>query len=131
MARPSFEPRRSRPRGSVLDFFKPHITRLLDTHLYSAQQIFRRLREEGYRGGVTILRGYIHRIDAGRVPKPDRREQARTAAFEWMRAVLQKESASTRFVERSAMSPTWQPCLAACTACARREQRSPRMASDS
>ena len=33
--------------------------------------------------------------DAGRVidipPKPDRREQARQAAFEWMRAVLQKE----------------------------------------
>ena len=33
--------------------------------------------------------------DAGRVisvtPKPDRRAQARQAAFEWMRAVLQKE----------------------------------------
>ena len=33
--------------------------------------------------------------DAGRVvsitPKPDRREQARQAAFEWMRAVLQKD----------------------------------------
>jgi Ca2+/H+ antiporter len=25
---------------------------------YSAQQIFQRLREEGYRGGVTILRDY-------------------------------------------------------------------------
>lgn len=91
VARPSFEPRRSRARGSVLDSFKPHITRLLDTHLYSAQQIFQRLREEGYRGGVTILRDYVRNIDAGRVPKPDRREQARRAAFEWMRAVLQKE----------------------------------------
>ena len=91
VARPSFEPRRSRPRGSILDSFKPHITRLVDTHLYSAQQIFQRLREEGYRGGVTILRGYVRRIDAGRVPKPDRRELARKAAFEWMRAVLQKE----------------------------------------
>jgi hypothetical protein len=91
VARPSFEPRRSRARGSVLDPFKPHITRLLDTHLYSAQRIFQRLREEGYRGGVTILRDYVRRIDAGRVPKPDRREQARQAAFEWMRAVLQME----------------------------------------
>ena len=31
-ARSRFEPRRSRPRGSVLDPFKPRITRLLDTH---------------------------------------------------------------------------------------------------
>src|SRR6201997_4669471 len=61
-ARPRFEPRRSRPRGSVLDPFKPRITRLLDTHPYSAQQIFQRLREEGYRGGVTILRDYVRRV---------------------------------------------------------------------
>jgi hypothetical protein len=52
IARPRFEPRRSRPRGSVLDPFKPRITRWLDTHPYSAQQIFQRLREEGYRGGA-------------------------------------------------------------------------------
>ena len=46
----------------MLDPFKPRITRLLDTHPYSAQQIFQRLREEGYRGGVTILRDYVRRI---------------------------------------------------------------------
>ena len=46
----------------MLDTFKPRITRLLDTHPYSAQQIFQRLREEGYRGGVTILRDYVRRI---------------------------------------------------------------------
>ena len=62
VARSRFEPRRSRPRGSVLDPFKPRITRLLDTHPYSAQQIFQRLREEGYHGGVTILRDYVRRI---------------------------------------------------------------------
>lgn len=45
VGRPRFEPRRSRPRGSVLDPFKSRITRLLDTHPYSAQQIFQRLRE--------------------------------------------------------------------------------------
>ena len=61
-ARSRFEPRRSQPRGSVLDSFKPRITRLLDTHPYSAQQIFQRLREEGYRGGITILRDYVRRI---------------------------------------------------------------------
>ena len=62
LAHSRFEPRRSRPRGSVLDPFKPRITRLLDTHPYSAEQIFQRLREEGYRGGVTILRDYVRRI---------------------------------------------------------------------
>src|SRR5258706_14876639 len=58
LARSRFEPRRSRPRGSVLDPFKPRITRLLDTHPYSAQQIFQRLREEGYRCARTILLDY-------------------------------------------------------------------------
>jgi transposase len=62
VARPRFEPRRSLPRGSVLDPFKPSITRLLDTHPYSAQQIFQRLREEGYCAGITILRDYLRRI---------------------------------------------------------------------
>jgi transposase len=60
--RPRFEPRRSRPRGSILDPFKARITRLLDSHPYSAQQILQRLREEGYDGSVTILRDYVRRI---------------------------------------------------------------------
>ena len=68
LARPRFEPRRSPPRGSVLDPFKPRITRLLDAHPYSAQQIFQRLREEGYCGGMTVLRDYIRRIQPPRRP---------------------------------------------------------------
>src|SRR3984893_13347714 len=52
VARPRFGPRRSRPRGA----------RWLPTPPYSAQQIFQRLREEGYGGGVTILRDYVRRI---------------------------------------------------------------------
>jgi transposase len=57
-----FTPRRRGPRSSKLDPFKPGITRWLDTHPYSAQQIFQRLREDGYRGGITILRDYIRHI---------------------------------------------------------------------
>ena len=60
LARPRFErPRPRRERSSVLDPFKGRVTRLLDTHPYSAQQIFQRLREEGYGGGITILRDYV------------------------------------------------------------------------
>jgi transposase len=62
LARSRFAPRRSRLRGSVLDPFKPRIMRLLYTYPYSAQQIFQRLREEGYPGGVTILRVYVRHI---------------------------------------------------------------------
>jgi len=62
LKRARFEPRRRRPRGSILDPFKSRITRLLDSHPYSAQQILQRLREEGYGGGVTILRDYVRRI---------------------------------------------------------------------
>jgi transposase len=62
LARSRFERRRSKPRASILDPFKPRITPLLDTHPYNAQQIFQRLREERYGGGVTILRGYVCRI---------------------------------------------------------------------
>ena len=68
VARPRFEPRKSRPRASVLDPFKPRITRLLDAHPYSAQQIFQRLREEGYHGGVTVVRDYVRRIRPAKRP---------------------------------------------------------------
>jgi len=61
-----FEPRRCRPRNSILDPFKPYITRLLDAHPYSAQQIYQRLYEEGYRGGRTIVREHVRRV---RLPK--------------------------------------------------------------
>jgi transposase len=67
-ARPRFTPRRSRPRKSLLDPFKPTVTRLLDTHPYSAQQIFQRLREEGYQGSITILRDYVGRIRPTKLP---------------------------------------------------------------
>jgi transposase len=50
LARRRYAPQQRHPRNSILDPFKGRITRLLDTHPYSAQQIFQRLREEGYRG---------------------------------------------------------------------------------
>ena len=62
LARPHYAPQQRHRRSSILDPFKGRITRLLDTHPYTAQQIFQRLREEGYRGGITILRDYyVHR----------------------------------------------------------------------
>lgn len=58
-----FRPRTtSTPRASKLDAFKGQIVRWLDTHPYSAQQIFQRLRETGFDGGLTIVKDYVQRI---------------------------------------------------------------------
>ena len=57
-----FHPRARVPRVSKLDAYKGQIVRWLDTHPYSAQQIFQRLREAGYDGRITIVKDYVHRI---------------------------------------------------------------------
>jgi len=69
LARPRFAPQqRCQPRSSILDPFKPRILRLLDAHPYSAQQIFQRVCEEGFSGGVTIVRDYVRRIRPAKLP---------------------------------------------------------------
>jgi len=68
LARSRYERPRLIPRSSLLDPFKGRITRLLDTHPYSGQQIFQRLREAGYCGGITILRDYVRRIRPPKLP---------------------------------------------------------------
>ncbi len=60
--RSQFRARQSAPRTSRLDPFKAQIVRLLETHPYSAQQIFQRLREEGFEGGFTILKDYVRKV---------------------------------------------------------------------
>ena len=49
-------------RGSQLDPYKGLIVRWLEAHPLSAQQIFQRLREAGYRGGLTIVNMYVRQI---------------------------------------------------------------------
>jgi len=56
---------RQRPgmkRGSRLDQYKGLIVRWLDAHPLSGQQIFQRLREVGYSGGLTVLKDYLRMI---------------------------------------------------------------------
>ena len=63
-----FCPRKTSPRPSKLDPFKGQIVRWLDTHPYSAAQIFLRLRESGYGGGITIVKEYVHQVRPPSVP---------------------------------------------------------------
>jgi transposase len=60
--RSHYRARHSAPRASRLDPFKARIVRLLETHPYSAQQIFQRLREEGFAGGFTIVKDYVRKV---------------------------------------------------------------------
>ena len=62
-----FHPRAGRWRTSKLEVHKSQIVRWLDTHPYSTQQIFQRLREAGYDGGITIVKDYVQRIRPRRV----------------------------------------------------------------
>ena len=67
--------RASAPRASRLDPFKDQVVRLLESHPYSAQQIFQRLQEAGYAGGVTIVKDYVAKV------RPVRREAFLRLAF--------------------------------------------------
>jgi transposase len=66
--RSAYRARHSAPRSSRLDPFKARVVRLLETHPYSAQQIFQRLREDGFEGGFTIVKDYVRKV------RPVRRE---------------------------------------------------------
>lgn len=66
--RTQYRARHAAPRSSRLDPFKARMVRLLETHPYSAQQIFQRLREEGFDGGFTIVKDYVRKV------RPVRRE---------------------------------------------------------
>ena len=55
MGRP-YAPRAKVVRASKLDPFKGQIVGWLDAHPLSAQQVFQRLQDNGYRGGVSIVK---------------------------------------------------------------------------
>jgi len=68
LAAEKFQPRRAAPRSSKLDPYKPQIVRWLASHPYRATQIFQRLREGGYPGGITIVKDYLRHIRPPRTP---------------------------------------------------------------
>lgn len=62
-------------RGSKLDPYKAEVDRLLAEGVWNAVVILRELQAQGYTGGSTILRAYIH-------PKRAERQQRATVRFE-------------------------------------------------
>jgi len=57
-----YRPRKSTARPSKLDPYKADIIRMLDKYPYSAQQVWQRLREQGFEGGYSIVKAYVRRI---------------------------------------------------------------------
>jgi transposase len=60
--RERYQPLPRPQRASRLDPYKTLIVRWLETHPLSAQQIFQRLREAGYDGGLSILKQYVRTV---------------------------------------------------------------------
>ena len=62
LAAERFRPRQAAPRPSKLDPFKGQIVRWLQSHPYTAAQVFLRLRESGYSGGQTIVKDFVRQV---------------------------------------------------------------------
>jgi len=57
-----FRSRQSVARTSKLDPYKSEIVRMLETHPYSAAQIYQRLLELGFGGRYTIVKRYVAKV---------------------------------------------------------------------
>lgn len=57
-----YRTRQSAPRKSKLDPFKNHIIQMLEKHPYTAQQIYQRIKEDGFQGRITIVEDYVRKI---------------------------------------------------------------------
>ncbi len=62
LPRQKYHQRQSVKRPSKLDPYKPQIVRWLEAHPYSATQIFQRLGQLGYTGGITIVKDYVRKV---------------------------------------------------------------------
>jgi transposase len=68
LAQEHFRPRKPQQHHSKLDPFKAQIVRMLERYPYSAAQVFQHLREQGFDGGYSIVKAYIHTVRPRRQP---------------------------------------------------------------
>jgi transposase len=57
-----FRQRKTTQRSSKLDPFKDDIVRMLETHPYTAAQVFQRIADDGFDGGYTIVKKYVRKV---------------------------------------------------------------------
>lgn len=57
-----YRPRRSYPKTSILDLFKPEINKMLAKHNYTAKQIYQQLQELNYEGSYNTVKRYVRKV---------------------------------------------------------------------
>ena len=75
LAAKQFEPRKSARRSSILDAFKNTVVKMVESYPYSAQQVYQRLREEGFTGGYTVVKQFVRKV------RPRKQKAYLTLAF--------------------------------------------------
>jgi transposase len=75
LAAKQYVPRKAVIRPSKLDPFKATIIRMIESYPYTAQQLWQRLREEGFTGGYTAVKKFV------RTARPKREKAFLTLAF--------------------------------------------------
>ena len=68
LAADKFRQRATPAKPSKLDAFKGQIVGWLQSHPYTATQVFLRLRETGYTGGITLVKDYVQQVRPTRTP---------------------------------------------------------------
>jgi transposase len=58
----TYQPVKRVKKASKLDPYKGQIVRMLESHPYSAQQIFQRLAQEGYGGSYGIVKEFVRHV---------------------------------------------------------------------
>lgn len=64
----TFQPKKITARPSKLDPFKRDVVRMLQTHPYTAAQIFQRICEQGFDGGYSIVKRYVRKVRPPKSP---------------------------------------------------------------
>lgn len=70
-----YTPRTLVSKASKLDPYKDFILRELENHSYTAQQLFQKIRRQGFDGGYTIVKDYVRKV------RPPRRQAYLTLSF--------------------------------------------------
>ena len=75
LAAKQFQPRKAVKRPSKLDAFKATVVKMVESYPYSAQQVYQRIREDGFTGCYTVVKKFVRKI------RPKREKAYLTLAF--------------------------------------------------
>lgn len=90
-----YEPYKKGATPSILDPYKPAIRRQLELTQCSARSVFRSLKEQGYKGGVTIVNQYVATITS------KASEESSILPSRWMLMLLQGKVTVSQLLQQA------------------------------